>query len=248
MYSHYHRKPIKEVLQGKNAKEYKEYSEEYLNYFYPSLAEQIIFETNISNGNCVEIGTGSGFLAIELAKRTNLKIFAVDLSDDMITIAEDNVKRFGLLNKITIRLGDAHKLPFDNDFADLVVTHGAFHHWRDPVTALKEIHRILKPRGIGYIIDLRRDAPSYLVEKFVKYNRKFAEHTLNAFHASYTIEEVRKLIKKANISNYDLSVFKLDDEVIKNNIVTLIKSPVKSPCASEIAFRVLIKKSLEGVR
>ena len=54
----------------------------------------------------VEVGVGSGIISIMLAKKfPNAKIIAVDISQDALNIAQENIKRFGLENRIELRLG-----------------------------------------------------------------------------------------------------------------------------------------------
>lgn len=236
------RKDMGASLVGEEVNRYKKYAEEYLSYLYPSLADQIIEETGILKGEAIEIGTGTGFLAIELIKKTNLKIYVLDISEDMIRLTKNNVRESGFSKRILVEKGDAHKLPFDSNFADLIVSHGSLHHWMDPTKVFKEIYRVLKPQGISYIIDLRRDAPTDLTEKFINHEAEFSEYTQKVFQSSYTITEVKSFLKKSNIKDYDVSIFKLNDQVIVNNIATLIKSPVRDSSASKISLRILIKK------
>jgi len=54
----------------------------------------------------VEVGVGSGIISIMLAKKfPNSKIIAVDISEDALAIAQENIKRFGLESRIELRLG-----------------------------------------------------------------------------------------------------------------------------------------------
>ena len=54
----------------------------------------------------VEVGVGSGIISIMLAKKfPNSKIIAVDISQDALRIAQENIQRFGLENRIELRLG-----------------------------------------------------------------------------------------------------------------------------------------------
>lgn len=55
----------------------------------------------------VDVGTGSGILAITLAlEQPGLEIFAVDLSEDALALARENAERFGLLDRIAFRCSD----------------------------------------------------------------------------------------------------------------------------------------------
>lgn len=50
---------------------------------------------NVNNPDILEIGTGSGCISISLNKKINSKIFAIDISDKAIELAEQNAKSNG---------------------------------------------------------------------------------------------------------------------------------------------------------
>jgi release factor glutamine methyltransferase len=59
-----------------------------------------------SNMTFAEVGVGSGIISIMLAKHfTNAKFIAVDISQNAIEIAKINIEKFGLENRIELRLG-----------------------------------------------------------------------------------------------------------------------------------------------
>ena len=59
-----------------------------------------------TNMQFVEVGIGSGIISIMLAKKfPKAKIIAVDISHDALNIAQENIQRFGLENRIELRLG-----------------------------------------------------------------------------------------------------------------------------------------------
>ena len=118
---------------------------------YPYLAMQIKQDYGITKGVCVDIGAGPAYLSIELAKITDLKIYALDIDPDAIKIANRNIKKAGLSKRIKTVLGDVHQMPFSDNFADLVISRGSFLFWKDKVKAFKEIYRILKPQGVAFI-------------------------------------------------------------------------------------------------
>ena len=67
-----------------------------------------------------EVGVGSGIISIMLAlKFPNAKIIAVDISQDAIEIAKINIKKFGLQERIELRLGSLLE-PIDESIDYLV--------------------------------------------------------------------------------------------------------------------------------
>ena len=126
--------------------------------FYESLASEIV--SKISRGKVLDIGTGSGNLAIKIAKRAeNLEIIGMDLSKVLIKIARKTAKREGVESKVRFDIGSAYDLNFGNSYFDLVVSTGVLHHLRYPAKAFNEIYRVLKPNREAWLYDLITDAP-----------------------------------------------------------------------------------------
>ncbi|NMC77345.1 MAG: methyltransferase domain-containing protein [Candidatus Methanofastidiosa archaeon] len=118
---------------------------------YPVIAKQIVDKCKITSGNCIDVGCGSGPLSIMLAKITDLDIYAMDVSTKAIELLKDKIETEGLSKRIKPMLNDAESMPFDDGFADLIVSRGSMFFWNDQAKAFKEIYRVLKPNGMAYI-------------------------------------------------------------------------------------------------
>ena len=59
---------------------------------------------------------------------------------------------------VEFQRGNASQMPFADASFDFVVCMAAFKNFSDPIGALNEIHRVLKPGGQASILDLRKDA------------------------------------------------------------------------------------------
>jgi ubiquinone/menaquinone biosynthesis C-methylase UbiE len=103
----------------------------------------------------LEVAPGPGFLAVELAKR-GFAVTGLDVSKTFVELARKNAENSGV--RIRFERGNASQMPFADQSFDFLVCRAAFKNFADPVGALKEMHRVLKPGGRGLIIDLRRDA------------------------------------------------------------------------------------------
>jgi len=122
-----------------------------ISLIYPVLAEQIIDECCITRGVCVDVGSGPALLALELAKRANLMIYSLDISEEMLKIAKENARKTGLSHKMVPICGDVHAMPFKNRFADLIISRGSLPFWRDKLQAFREVYRVLKVGGLAFI-------------------------------------------------------------------------------------------------
>jgi ubiquinone/menaquinone biosynthesis C-methylase UbiE len=107
-------------------------------------------------GSVLEVAPGPGYLAIELAKRGAFRVTGLDISRSFVRMATENAARAGV--PVTFLHGDVAAMPFDPNSFDLLVCRAAFKNFSEPVRALDEMHRVLKPGGEALIIDLRSDA------------------------------------------------------------------------------------------
>jgi ubiquinone/menaquinone biosynthesis C-methylase UbiE len=104
----------------------------------------------------LEVAPGPGYLAIELAKRGEYQIVGLDISRTFVRMATENARKEGV--PVTFRHGDAAAMPFESETFDFIVCRAAFKNFTEPVRALREMHRVLRPGGKAVILDLRRDA------------------------------------------------------------------------------------------
>jgi ubiquinone/menaquinone biosynthesis C-methylase UbiE len=93
----------------------------------------------------LEVAPGPGYLAIELAKLGDYRITGLDISKSFVRIARENARRAGVT--IDFLRGGAAQMPFPDESFDFVVCRAAFKNFSDPVGALDEIHRVLRPGG-----------------------------------------------------------------------------------------------------
>jgi ubiquinone/menaquinone biosynthesis C-methylase UbiE len=68
---------------------------------------------------------------------------------------------------VDFRQGNASDMPFANDTFDFLLCPAAFKNFGQPVRALREMCRVLKPGGRGLIVDLRHDASPESIDEQV---------------------------------------------------------------------------------
>jgi ubiquinone/menaquinone biosynthesis C-methylase UbiE len=107
--------------------------------------------TKIGKGTILDLGSGTGYLSIEVAERSpDLQVYGIDLSRRMVKIARRHAR--GVDNARFV-FGNAARLPFKDNSIDLVISTGASHHWRTPRLVFEECYRVLKPGGEAWIYD-----------------------------------------------------------------------------------------------
>ena len=131
---------------------------------YQKLADRLSRETP-ENSRILEVAPGPGYLAIELAKRGRYEIVGLDISESLVRIARENARMESV--SIDFQHGNASAMSFDDNSFDLVVCRAAFKNFTQPVEALDEMYRVLKPGGRAIVIDLRKDASSEEIATFI---------------------------------------------------------------------------------
>lgn len=110
-------------------------------------AEAILAATGANRGYALVYGCGTGRLALELAKRTELHIVAVDDNSENVSAARKLLDDAGLLGpRAIVEQVDLVHLPYADYFANLIVSENLlFREWQPP--APEELARVLKPCG-----------------------------------------------------------------------------------------------------
>jgi len=119
-----------------------------------------------SGASVLEVAPGPGYFAIELAKLGAYRITGLDISRTLVEIAGAKAAEAGV--NVDFRQGDAAHMPFAAESFDFLLCRAAFKNFTEPLPALKEMYRVLKPGGRALIIDLRRDASMQSISEAVQ--------------------------------------------------------------------------------
>lgn len=157
--------------------------------------------------NVLEIGPGPGWITILLSQANpTLKIIGLEISEDMIRVANENKNKEGVANYIDFIKGDAKNMDiFEDNSFDIVLSSDSLHHWEDPIKVFNEIHRVLKDNGKVCIKDGRRDIG--IGAKFI-YNiaKLFLSKTMSYYWktsimAGYTPDELREILDHSKLKD-----------------------------------------------
>jgi ubiquinone/menaquinone biosynthesis C-methylase UbiE len=110
------------------------------------LAQQtdLLSVANPSGRKVLDAGCGRGRAAIEAASM-GATVTAVDISTEMLGIAQENAQRAHV--SVDFQTADLHNLPFPDDSYDVVLHLEILLHLEDPRRVLCELGRVLKPNG-----------------------------------------------------------------------------------------------------
>jgi ubiquinone/menaquinone biosynthesis C-methylase UbiE len=103
----------------------------------------------------LEIGSGPGFVTEQLlALCPNSRVTCVEIDPDLIGPAERYLQGRGLEGRYTIVQGDVTKLDLPDNTFDFAYARLVFQHLGDPLGAMQQIHRVLRPGGRLAINDI----------------------------------------------------------------------------------------------
>lgn len=102
----------------------------------------------------LDIATGTGDLAIALAKIPGSKITGLDLSAGMLKVGIDKIKRRNLGDRINMIQGDSENLPFEDDSFNAITVGFGVRNFENLEQGMREIHRVLKPGGQLAVLEL----------------------------------------------------------------------------------------------
>lgn len=120
----------------------------YTEQFSLPLAKYMIDLAKIApSEKVIDIGTGTGVVALQAAQMIDSTglVCGIDLSKEMLQKAEEKNKK--IQRNLKFLQMDAETLSFENENFDVAVSLFALLHFPNPLDALKEIYRILRPGG-----------------------------------------------------------------------------------------------------
>jgi len=164
--------------------------------------DHIIKKLNLKpNQKVLDIGSGWGSLAIEIAKKSQCEVVGITLSENQYNYSVEKAKENGLENQVQFRLTDYRDL---NEKFDRIVSVGMFEHVGRKFysTYFNTVSKLLKEDGVALIhtigsVNPPRD-PHPWITKYI-------------FPGGYTpsLSEVAKPIEKSGLILSDLEVWRM---------------------------------------
>lgn len=151
-------------------------------------------------GDMLDLGTGTALIPIEVMKQLGEgRIMAADIAPSMLELAYYNVHVAGFPDQIQLDRIDAKALHYADGMFDVVMSNSLIHHLAEPLPALREAVRVVRPGGLLFFRDLARpestEALQHLVEQYAGCEAEFARNLFAAsLHAALRLEEIRSLI------------------------------------------------------
>jgi len=124
-----------------------------MNWRHRPLSRWTIELMNIQPDNFVlDIGCGGGMAIKEIAKIAKSGFVAgVDYSKIMVQQALKCNAAAVQATRVVIKYGNISKLPFEDESFDKACAIESLNFWPEPIAGLKEMHRVLRPKGLAVI-------------------------------------------------------------------------------------------------
>ncbi len=176
---------------------------------YVDLARRIA--SRLPQGSsALEVAPGPGYFCIELAKLGSFAITGLDLSRTFVKMATKKAADAGV--KVDFKQGSASKMPLQNGSFDFLLCRAAFKNFADPVGALQEMCRVLKPGGSGLIIDLKRNVSPETVSHHIDgmglswFNGIMTKLAFKSMliKSAYTRQEFEQMLAQTQFNSVDI--------------------------------------------
>ena len=164
----------------------------------------------------LDLATGTADVAIELIEDPRVtKVVGVDLSEGMIAIGRNKLRKLGVDDRVQLHVGDAQSLRYVDGQFDVATMSFGIRNVPNVDACLREIHRVLKPGGRGLVLEfalpklkvMRTLHVFYLRRILPIIGRMMSGHGTAYTYLNQTIEEFPfgedfvRLMKKAGFSN-----------------------------------------------
>lgn len=184
------------------------------------------------NAKLLDVGCGKGYITDLIKKNMDsFEITGLDYSISAINFAHKN------FNDIEFIVGDAYKIPYVDEYFDVVVCNNLWEHVPDPISLLNGISRVLKPGGYLLISTPSR----YRLSNVINILKGKRINFLSTYHVTeYTVGQVYEQLKYGDykdIKHYSPKINKSTKEkILKSIIGTSIRLFNKNHCLEETVF------------
>lgn len=104
----------------------------------------------------LDVATGTGDFAIAATKINGAKVVGIDISEGMLEMGRKKIEKRNLASAIELIKADSENLPFENDKFDAAIVGFGVRNFENLKQGIKEIHRVLKPGGIFYVLEFSK--------------------------------------------------------------------------------------------
>jgi demethylmenaquinone methyltransferase / 2-methoxy-6-polyprenyl-1,4-benzoquinol methylase len=119
----------------------------------------------------LDIATGTAGVALQIEKRTGARVVGIDLTRAMLEEGRRRVSGAGRRGAISLVLGDADRLPFEDGTFDALCFTYLLRYVPDPGSTLREIARVVRPGGVIASLEFMRPPNDFWRAAWFLYTR-----------------------------------------------------------------------------
>ncbi len=137
----------------------------------------------------LDIATGTGDFAIEALKLSPEKIIGVDISEGMLAVGREKIKKINKESIITLQQGDSESLNFPNNYFDAVIVSFGVRNFQSLIAGLTDMYRVMKPGGTCVIVEFSKPRAfpvKQLYHLYSKYLLPFIGGIVSKDNSAYT--------------------------------------------------------------
>ena len=180
----------------------------------------------------LDVGTGTGLVARDIATGTGCRVVGVDLADRMIGQAQVNVEARGLAPRVSLLKGCAESLPFASHSFDAVAFTFLYRYLENPQVTLGELARVLRPGGQMASLEFFIPQSPLLYRLWLLHTRlvlpvgtrflspgwrevgSFLGPSISDFYRHCSLEDLKTIWVQAGLSNVQTRVLSLGGAVV----------------------------------
>lgn len=157
----------------------------------------------------LEVGCATGLLSLRLAARhPEAEFYGVEENDAFCRVVQDNLVFANLLSyggRFNYEWARYTRLPVADRSVDVVFSFSALHRWSDPLKAVQECARVVKPGGLVLLYDMARDADEGMILFVLQYTGTGHEEFMQAMQSAFTVPEMRGLLAQAGLPHWQVN-------------------------------------------
>src|SRR2546427_9221324 len=158
----------------------------------------------VEGGMILDVGTRVGLIALKILwQNENFYAIGMDASGIMIERARETATAWELGERAFFQVGDARRMRLKTAYFDLVVSDSVVHCFDDPVVVLREVNRVLKPKGALLIRDFQRPGRFQMAKRIeehsARYGNRMRHHVETALRGAYTRGELEQMVRDSGL-------------------------------------------------
>ena len=136
----------------------------------------------------LDVASGTGDFAIEALQTGANRIIGVDISEGMLAMGREKLKKLKLTDKISLQVGDAEHLNYADNYFDAITVGFGVRNFENLRAGLTDMYRVLKPGGDLVIIEFSKPSGifSHVYKIYFRYITPAIGRLFSKDHRAYS--------------------------------------------------------------